>query len=150
MKHDETGGGSNLLHNMSIPPKTTIGFKSSLFVDRSVRVRFLLPGKLRSAMPSAILRALGDRRRRIPKETAERDLREKIERRARRLKLPFVAPVIDQALPGDEVCTNLLTVITVLSKSSGHVYVRDKSTNLYAIRGERNVVLILPEKGDLL
>ena len=150
MRQEETSGGNRLLHNMSIPPKTTIGFSSSRFVDRSARVRFLLPADFPKTRPSAMLRALGDERARIPKEIAERDLYEMIEERARRLNIPFVASVIDQALPGDTVCTDPLTVITVLSKSSNHVFIRDKSPNLYAIRGDRSVVLILPGKGKLI
>ena len=39
---------------------------------------------------------------------------------------------------------NLLTVLTVLAKSSGRVYLRDKEPNLAAIRPGRRVVLVIP------
>ena len=101
MKNDELIGSNGLLHNMSSPPNTTISFKTNRFTDPSARVRFVLPARLSKARPSTILRALGDKRSRIPVETAERELREKIERRALRLKIPFVAPVVDQAQPDE-------------------------------------------------
>ena len=40
-------------------------------------------------------------------------------------------------------------MVTVLAKSSGHVYLRDKQPNLAAIRPGRRVVVIVPPQGSL-
>ncbi len=75
---------------------------------------------------------------------AEGRLRQRIEAHARTLALPPAAVVLDNYLKGDRVCKDLLSVVTVLAKSSGNVYLRDKQPNLAAIRPGRRVVVLLP------
>ena len=65
---------------------------------------------------------------------------------ARILPFPAAAIVTDTAEPMDEHCTDLLTIATVMAKSSGHVYLRDKVPNLGQITPGRRVILIVPEE----
>ncbi len=44
-------------------------------------------------------------------------------------------------LPGQD---DLLSVVTVMSKSSGHVYLRDKEPRMQSLTGGRRLILILP------
>jgi len=39
-------------------------------------------------------------------------------------------------------------IVTVLAKSSGHVYLRDKQPNLTAIQPGRRVVVLIPPQGS--
>jgi hypothetical protein len=80
---------------------------------------------------------------------AERELRQRISAHALTLPLPKAAVVTESHLAGDRVCDDLLSVVTVLAKSSGHVYLRDKEPNLAAIRPGRRVVLLLPPPWSL-
>jgi len=78
--------------------------------------------------------------------SGERELRRRIEAHARTLALPAAALVTDRAEPADEICTDLLSIVTVLSKSSGRVFLRDKEPNLGQIKPGRRVVLIVPDE----
>lgn len=62
------------------------------------------------------------------------------------MPLPAAAVLADRAEDGDERCNDLLSVVTVLAKSSGHVYLRDKTPNLNQIQPGRRVVLIIPNE----
>ena len=81
-----------------------------------------------------------------PKD-AESALRRRIDAHARTLRLPPAALVTEGSEPGDASCRDLLTVATVLAKSSGRVYLRDKVPNLSRIQPGRRVVLIVPADG---
>jgi hypothetical protein len=137
---------SGLLQNMSCSPREQIQHKSPYRRVHSRGIVFALrdgqdalaglldapgPGELRFARP----------------ETAERELRRRIDAHAQIIALPAAALVTDRAEPGDERCDDLLSIITVLSKSSGHVYLRDKEPNLNQIKPGRRVVLIVPDEG---
>ena len=80
---------------------------------------------------------------------ADRQLRERINAHALTLPLPPAAVVTDSCFQGDQVCEDLLSVVTVLAKSSGHVYLRDKQPNLAAIQPGRRVVVLIPPPGSL-
>jgi hypothetical protein len=82
-------------------------------------------------------------------QEADRQLRERIDAHALTLPLPPAAAVTDSSLTGDEVCQDLLSVVTVLAKSSSHVYLRDKQPNLTAIQSGRRVVVLIPPQGSL-
>ncbi len=76
----------------------------------------------------------------------ESALRRLLDTHARTLPFPAAAIVTDKVETADEHCTDLLTIATVLSKSSGHVYLRDKVPNLGQVTPDRRVVLIVPEE----
>ena len=146
-----------LLHNMSVAPQTVITHQGG---DRRTyghgRV-YCLPdfkGKLNSARILALLdgstaKANSRRAKARTDLEADRQLRERINAHALTLPLPPAAAVTDSCLQGDEACEDLLSVVTVLAKSSGHVYLRDKQPNLAAIRPKRRVVVIVPPQGNL-
>jgi hypothetical protein len=62
------------------------------------------------------------------------------------LPYPAAALVTDRAEPQDERCADILTIATVLAKSSTHVYLRDKTPNLEKVKPGRRVVLIVPKE----
>ena len=59
---------------------------------------------------------------------AEEELRRRIQARALELALGPVVAVTTQVRDGDIECTDLLTIMTVLAKSSSRVYLRDKES----------------------
>jgi hypothetical protein len=80
---------------------------------------------------------------------ADQQLRERINAHALTLHLPPAAVVTDSCLQGDHACEDMLSVVTILAKSSGHVYLRDKQPNLAAIQPGRRVVVLIPPQGSL-
>ena len=163
MKRDKRrkGAGSGLLHNMSGAPQAQIQHKSPHRRVCGPGTIFALPENI-DADPEKLLRSVErqasnlstDKRSWLLRHVAgqaalteaevERDLRERINAHALTLPFPPAALVTDRAENGDERCTDLLTIITVLAKSSGHVYLRDKEPNLAQIRPGRRVILLFP------
>jgi hypothetical protein len=135
----------DLLHNMSAPAKTTISRKAPAKRIFGFGIIFALPQQGIAAYPSRLLRWLGDEKRRTAK-AAEEELRRRIQARALELPLPPVTAVTAQAHEGDIPCTDLLTIVTVLAKSSSRVYLRDKEPNLASIVTGRRLILILPKE----
>ena len=130
------------LHNMSAPSKTTISRKAGSGRTYGRGVCFSLPAGLDKASPAQILaRVLG---RRVAGKDAWKKLRSLINDRAMELPLPPTAAVTRDRLDGDETCDDLLSVVTVMSKSSGHVYLRDKEPRMQSLTGGRRLILILP------
>ena len=144
-----------LLHNMSVAPQTVITHHGGDRRTYGTGWVYRLPdfqGSLDSARILAILdgasKETKGKRVQIDPE-ADRQLRERINAHALTLPLPPAAVVTDSCLPGDQVCEDLLSVVTVLAKSSGHVYLRDKQPNLAAIQPGRRVVVLIPPQGSL-
>jgi hypothetical protein len=146
-----------LLHNMSVAPQTVIthqGGDQRTYGKGWVYRMPDLQGSLNSARILALL-AGSPKKTRSQQATAatdlkaDRQLRERINAHALTLPLPPAAVVTDSCLPGDQVCEDLLSVVTVLAKSSGHVYLRDKQPNLATIQPGRRVVLLIPPQGSL-
>ena len=146
-----------LLHNMSVAPQTVISHRGG---DRRTYGKgwiFRMPdveGSLDSARILALLDGVPTKAKRRPakaptEQEADRQLRERINAHARTLPLPPAAAVTDSSLKGDEVRQDLLSVVTVLAKSSSHVYLRDKQPNLAAIQLGRRVVVLIPPQGSL-
>lgn len=133
---------SALLHNMSAPPRTVIRYKAAS--PAGSRLLFQLPPGLGSGRPSALLTHLtGEQWTRTDAE-AEAELRQRVNESAARLPFPPAVIVAGQEDGADPV-DDLLTVYTVLAKSSDRVYLRDKEPNLTRIHPGRRVVLRLPE-----
>jgi hypothetical protein len=137
---------AGLLHNMSAPSKTVLSHTGQ---SLGGRVTFGLP-LLSLAPPYNAVDLLGllDGRtaeHAITQADAEARLRARLDAHARSLALPpaaAVAPRGDGELTS--ICQDLLTAMTVLAKSSEHIYLRDKEPILDGIRPDRWVVLILP------
>jgi hypothetical protein len=131
-----------LLHNMSVPTKTTITRSAPARRVYGHGVVVALPENFRAAGIPQLLKALSGKAAR--KETADQALRRFIETRARELPLPPAVAITDQARDGDTECTDLATIVTVLAKSSSWVYLRDKEPNLPSIVAGRRLVLLVP------
>ena len=141
---------AELLHNMSCRPRTNIKHAPPQGHTYGRRQVFQLPEHLlpvRSA--SDWLKELGYRRRKGRAEPTEAELRQRINEHATTLDLPPAAAVLDTARPGDTACGNLLTILTVLSKSSRHVYLRDKVPNLANLTPNQRVVLVIPPESSV-
>ena len=146
-----------LLHNMSVAPQTVITHHGGDRRTYGTGCVYRLPdfeGSLNSARILAILNGLPTqtkiRRTTTPIDLeADRQLRERIDAHALTLPLPPAAVVTDRCFQEDHVCEDLLSVVTVLAKSSGHVYLRDKQPNLAAIQPGRRVVVLIPPPGSL-
>jgi hypothetical protein len=130
----------NLLHNMSAPPGTVVAHEAP--PSRSAYLAFHF--KHLNADPQNLLWRLDKDYPPGTPEDAERELRRRINERAAALPLPAAAIVVSRTVNGARYSRDLLTICTVLSKSSGRVYLRDKEPNLANIRHDRTVVLQLP------
>ncbi len=73
------------------------------------------------------------------------ELRRRLNEHARALHLPAAALVTSHKTADDAECRDLLSVLTVLAKSSGHVYLRDKEANLAVLHPGRRVVLLVTD-----
>ncbi len=133
-----------LLHNMSCAPRSQIQHRSPYRRARGRGIVFALRGDqdMLAELTGCITGGLSL----TPRDDAERELRRRIDAHARTLPFPAAALVTDRAEPEDEPCEDLLTIITVLAKSSGHVYLRDKAPNLNQIKPGRRVILLVPEE----
>jgi hypothetical protein len=136
---------SNLLHNMSAPAKTTISQDAPAQRLFGFGIVIALPEDCKAARPSQLLELLEGGMRQTAKD-AEAELHRRIQARAIELPLPPVAAATAQARNGDVECTDLLTIITVLAKSSSRVYLRDKEPNLASILPGRRLILIVPKE----
>jgi hypothetical protein len=133
-----------LLHNMSVPAKTTITLSAPAHRVYGYGVVVVLPLNPRAAGPLELLEALGGKKAR--EETPDQALRGLIETRARELPLPPAVAITSQFRGGDTWCTDLLTIVTVLAKSSSRVYLRDKEPNLSSIVAGRRLILLVPRE----
>ncbi len=131
---------SRLLHNMSAPPRAVIQHRAAALSGRTLL--FALPRELRNAGLVAILRRISGRRR--SHAEAEVELRSLLNEHAERLPFSPAVLVVDSSNAAEKV-DDLLTVCTVLAKSSGRVYLRDKEPNLMRLQEERRVILQFPE-----
>jgi hypothetical protein len=134
-----------MLRNMSCPSRSQIRHKSPYRRHNCRGIVFALPagkdvlaGLLETASPGEL--AL------TKPEDVQLTLRQRIDERAQTLQIPAAVLVTDRVERGDERCSDLLSIITVLAKSSSRVYLRDKVPNLNQIQPGRRVVLIVPEE----
>jgi hypothetical protein len=135
----------DLLHNMSAPAKTTINWDAPAHRAFGFGIVIALPDTCNAAYASQLLQLL-DGVRRWTAKAAENELRHRIQVRALELPLPPVVAVTEQARGQDIECTDLLTIMTVLAKSSSRVYLRDKEPSLASIVPSRRLVLIVPKE----
>ncbi|MCC6145148.1 MAG: hypothetical protein IT368_15180 [Candidatus Hydrogenedentes bacterium] len=102
------------------------------------------PVELTDTRPQALLSAVGIDPPGDDVAAAESLLIERINAHANSLPLPAAAVVAEQAEAADDRCEDLLTILAILSKSSGKVYLRDKRPVLSHVRPGRRAVLIVP------
>jgi hypothetical protein len=96
-----------------------------------------------AADSSELIAALGNQRP-SNKKSAEVRLRKLIQSHAKTLNLPAAAVIHDRVCPDDVPCQDLLSTLTVMAKSSGSVYLRDKEPNLNHIKPGRRIVVVVP------
>jgi len=138
---------TDLLHNIG-PCHTTIHWDAPAQRLFGLGIVIALPVTCEAACASQLLLLLDGGKLRSTK-AAEIELRRRIEARAPELPLPPVVAATDQTRNGDVECTDLLTIMTVLAKSSSRVYLRDKEPNLASIVSGRRLVLIVPKEVTL-
>ena len=138
-------GKSGILRNMSCAPRARIQHTSPYRRHNCRGIVFALKAGedalallIRTARPGELALAQPD--------DAQRNLRRRIDSHAHTLQLPAAALVVDRVEPGDERCRDLLSIVTVLAKSSSCVYLRDKVPNLNQIQPGRRIVLLVPEE----
>ncbi len=132
---------SGVLQNMSCAPYHDIRYHSPYRRPNGKGLIFALPqgcDPLQDLLSQAASASISL----ASPEHAESELRRRIDAHALTLPLPAAALVTDRAEPEDETCGDLMTIATVLAKSSGHVYLRDKAPNLNQIIPGRRVVLL--------
>ena len=136
----DTSTPTALLHNMSAPAKSVISHTGR---GTGSRLSFWLPS---GGTPRDLLASIGGDVQGLTSRQAERELVARINAHARTLRLPLAAAIASYGEHGQvkEACQDRLTIITVLSKSSDHVYLRDKEPILPVLGKGRGVVLILP------
>lgn len=130
-----------LLHNMSAPPQTVIQHRAPS--PSGFPMVFGLRCGFGNCSSPVILARLDGRPWRHGTEQAEAELRRRLDEHAARLAFPpavLVAPMAEAMDCADD----LLTICTVLAKSSDRVYLRDKEPNLARIEPGHNIVLYLP------
>jgi hypothetical protein len=129
---------------MSSAPRTVIAHKAPR--PRLRAIAFRVPGPAAGLDAGSLLRRLDRRAWAGSLEDAERELRRRLNEHAAKLPYPAAVIVCDHAAGAECGPADLLTVCTVLAKSSGQVYLRDKEPNLSGIRKDRVVVLQIPDQ----
>ncbi len=105
-------------------------------------VVFTLPKELTTA--ASILARLDGNDWSGQEALAERELKRRINEHVKTLPYPPSAVILPGARP-DEHCYCLLTVCTILSKSSDRVYLSAKSPNLGYLTPGRTVRMFIPD-----
>ncbi|MGQ9663532.1 MAG: hypothetical protein ACUVWX_14560 [Kiritimatiellia bacterium] len=104
--------------------------------------RFALPDDLSS--PKAILEKLDGRPWEKDSESAAEEIRRRIVEHVKTLPYPPSALVLKGEYPAQN-CDCVLTICTILSKSSDNVYLARKAPNLGYLQPGRAVHLFVPE-----
>jgi hypothetical protein len=138
-----------LLHNMSAPPKASINHAGAKGTGRGLLVALGLnatrgwpKGTLSFA---ALARWLGIELPRARLD-AERDLRRLVVAHAKTMPLPAACLVTSDQAMAQGAVEDRLSIVTLLSKSSGHVYLRDKEPNFDRLAPNASLVLIIPNE----
>lgn len=154
---NETAG---LLHNMSAPPKTVVRYTgladfTAAGAHRASAaggalpdapgtfgrpVLFELDAGFRGDTPGAVLRRMGRR----PGAHPDRQLERLLEARAAELPLPDGCVAIEPEYTHQPIWRDALTVLAVLTKCSGTVWLRAKQPMLGAALERRAVTLLVP------
>ena len=133
-----------LLHNMSAPPKASISHTGPRAVQRCIW--FGIPTRLSSLEEERFGTLAGWLGITLPSSPteAERHLRLLANARAQTLPLPSACVVMQGHSLVTEEENDPLTIVTVLSKSSDHVYLRDKQPNFDRLTWGAHLALVIP------
>jgi hypothetical protein len=124
---------------MSVPTQTTLQHACADPRGFGHGIVYEMPSFGMTITPALLLRNLG-------LSGQEDELRRVLNEQARKLPLPSAAVITDRVEAGDARCEELLDVLTVLAKSSGRVYLRDKEPNLGGLVAGRRVVVLVPQE----
>jgi hypothetical protein len=125
---------------MSVASRTVITWRANARQQRCRTMRFSLPAEPNLTI-AGILELLAPDYDGTEPST---ELRERIESHVREISLP-PAVLVSQAGEADDNCENLLTICTVLAKSSGAIYLRDKEPNLSRLTPGASLILHIPK-----
>ena len=155
---------SNLLHNMSTPPKSVVKYTGlSWVVTRGIPggsgvtsikyaagsqfgtvVRFILREDLRGASIKKVLAALEALPQGNDQITPDRRLITLINRRAAKLPLPDGCAVIKTNPAHEVLWDDPLSALAILSKSTDTVWLRNKSPSLSEAVRRTSISLLIP------
>jgi hypothetical protein len=135
---------AQVLQNMSVAPRTVLRHTAPAGRPLGHGIVFALPRTDGAWTPRRLLFLLDGVYPDGPLPEVEAELRRRLNAIAQSLALPAAAAVADHPESADSVCQDLPSILAVLAKSSGSVYLRDKEPNLAAIRPERRVVVLVP------
>ena len=154
---------SQLLHNMSAPPKTVVkyagleglakqsgpggsgvtGLKYSNPVVNGLAIRFVLPTEFIGQDPEKILRLLKiDRSDQF--STAESQLVALINHRADELPLPEGCAVMAVNDSHGVIWPDALSALAILTKCTDSIWLRSKTPSLASIKGKPSLSLLVP------
>ena len=131
------------LHNMSGAPRMVIIQGAPDNRDLAAGVVMRLADDITDTSSEAMLARLG-----VPApcgRAAAAQFRKLLNERSLVLPYPPAALVTDQARGNEQEETDLLTICTVLAKSSKLLYLRDKEPNLGALLPSRRLILRIPK-----
>ena len=151
---------SQLLHNMSAPPRSVVKYNGlstealATGVGRSRKtgvpcsnydvfgrfITFHLPVNLRRCGARTILKRLGMELGSTPEVT----LLHLIEARAKELRLPDACVVIPTKIDHPCPWTDPLAILAVITKSSGSIWLRSKTPRLSVLRKVSAISLLVP------
>ena len=129
-----------LLHNMSVLPKAIISYEPGPAQHVSRCIVFERPPDAAGLDAKGLLGLLNGRPARVSLKRAKANLRNLLNDHSRSLPWPPVVLIADPRGPCDSQCAELLTVLTVFSKSSGYVYQRDREPDLTFLDWERVIL----------
>jgi len=129
-----------LLHNMSVLPKAVISYTPGPAQHLSRCIAFQRPSRTAGLDANGLLALLDGSPAQVPLERAQADLRDRLNDHSRSLPWPPAVLIADSWVLYDSFCNDLLTVLTVFSKSSGRVYLRDKEPDL-TVLNQKQVIL---------
>jgi hypothetical protein len=125
---------------MSVALRTVITWRADASQQHCRKVLFCLPSESNLTIAGILELLAPDYRGGEP----HTELRKRIESRGREVVLPPAVLATSAGEP-DEFCDNLRTICTVLAKSSGAVYLRDKEPNLGRLAPGASVILHIPK-----
>ena len=147
--------------NMSAPPETTIRYsgivnlvrEKDLFDDSNTKTKrkhncivpcrpvlFRLPRAVRTCNPKKLLATIAPH---TVTKNPEQEILRLIDERANQLPLPDGVAVVSAAPDHEPIWDDALAALTVLTKSSGAVWLRSKAPRLSVLSGRFQVSLLV-------
>ncbi len=149
----------HLAHNMSSPPKSVVSFEglNSMaghrhplgidYIDRvlfGTPIHFALLDEWRRLRTPGFLRLIDKGSKRRSPAAGEARLHQLIEQRAKTLPLPAGCVTVPGSISHPVLWSDALSVLTILTKCTTTVWLRDKTPSLLAAIEQRSVSLLVP------